>query len=132
MIEALRARIEREGLSNVETRLVGSADPGLAAGSLDRILVVNTWHHITARTDYAKKLLAGLGPGGRLLIVDFDMDSPVGPSTAMRLMPDTVLRELRAAGFATERLAESLSYQYAIVGRVPSLSDSRGGARAAP
>jgi predicted methyltransferase len=120
MIELVDARIERDGLDNVETRLVGPGDPGLGAGSVDRILVVNTWHHLTARTDYARKLLTALRPGGRLLIVDFQTSSPVGPPAAMRLTPDTVLRELRAAGLAAERLAESLPYQYAILGRVPS------------
>jgi len=121
MIELTRARIERDGLDNVETRLVAPEDPGLEPRSVDRILVVNTWHHLSARARYAKKLLGGLRPGGRVLIVDFDMDSPLGPRPAMRLTPDTVVRELRAAGFQTERLVESLPYQYAIAGRVPAL-----------
>ena len=94
-------------------------DPKLPDGALDLILTVNTWHHLTARARYAKKLLAALRPGGRVLIVDFDIDSPVGPRPAMRLTPDTILHELRAAGFQTERLVESLPYQYAIAGRTP-------------
>ena len=122
MIELTRARIEREGLHNVETRMVAPEDPGLEPRSVDRILVVNTWHHLTARAWYAKKLLAALRPGGRVLIVDFDIDSPVGPRPAMRLTPDTILHELRAAGFQTERLVESLPYQYAIAGRIPELN----------
>ena len=122
MIELTRARIERDGLDNFETRLVAPEDPRLEPRSVDRILVVNTWHHLSARARYAKKLLGALRPGGRLLIVDFDMDSPLGPARAMRLTPDTVVRELRAAGFQTERLVESLPYQYAIAGRIPALN----------
>ncbi|MGD8317255.1 MAG: methyltransferase domain-containing protein [Myxococcales bacterium] len=119
MIGLVRSRIEEEGLHLVEPRLVDAEDPGLSARSVDRILVVDTWHHITDRTAYARKLRAALRPGGLLLIVDFDMDSPVGPPAGKRLTPESVLRELRAAGFETERLGESLPYQYAIAGRVP-------------
>lgn len=119
MIALVRARVEEQGFGQVEPRLVAADDPGLAARSVDRILVVDTWHHITARRAYAEKLRAALRPGGLLLIVDFDMDSPVGPPAGKRLTPDSVLRELRAAGFETERLTESLPYQYAIAGRVP-------------
>lgn len=119
MIERVRARIEQEALDQVEPQRVAPDDPALATGSVDRILVVDTWHHITSRAVYAQKLRGALRRGGQLLIVDFEMDSPVGPPPTMRLTPDTVLRELRAAGFETERLAESLPYQYAIMGRVP-------------
>jgi predicted methyltransferase len=119
MIERVENRMEQEALDQVEPRLVDPDDPGLAARSVDRILVVDTWHHISSRTDYARKLRAALRPGAQLLIVDFDMDSPMGPPAHMRLAPDTVLHELKTAGFETERLAESLPYQYAIVGRVP-------------
>lgn len=117
MLELVEARIEREGLDNVELRLVLPDEPGLAPSSVDRILVVDTWHHITKRTTYARKLLAALRPGGLLLIVDFDMDSPTGPTRAMRLTPDTVLRELRAAGFTSQAVSESLPHQYVISAR---------------
>ncbi len=52
-----------------------------------------------------------------LLIVDFTMDAPMGPPVEKRLTVDTVVRELEAAGFATEVLEESLPYQYVVAGR---------------
>jgi predicted methyltransferase len=86
---------------------------------VDRILVVNTWHHISNRVSYAEKLLAALRPGGLLLIVDFTMDSPEGPPPRLRLTNDTVVRELETAGFTVDVVEESLPYQYVIGGRVP-------------
>ena len=118
-IDVMFARIEQEKLRNVRPDIVPPDDPTLTPRSVDRILVVNTWHHVSDRVAYAEKLLGGLRPGGLLLIVDFTMDSPVGPPPERRLTSDTVVRELEAAGFATEVVAESLPYQYVVAGRVP-------------
>jgi predicted methyltransferase len=118
-IDWLLARIEREELRNVQPAVVTPDDPALAAHSVDRILIVNTWHHISGRVDYAEKLVPPLRPGGLLLIVDFTMDSPEGPPPERRLTRNTVVAELEAAGFVVQILEESLPYHYVLVGRVP-------------
>src|SRR5688572_6871887 len=79
MVEFLQRRIEREQLGNVRPVLVAPDDPGLAPGSVARVLVVNTWHHIDARPSYAEKLRAALAPEGELWIVDFTLESRFGP-----------------------------------------------------
>lgn len=119
MIEAMNRRIERDALANVRAKQVLPGDPGLSPHSADRILIVNTWHHIRDRVAYARRLLSALRPGGRLLIVDFTMESPHGPPQEMRLTDDTVLGELGAAGFVVERLEEPLPYQYIVAGAAP-------------
>jgi len=119
MVDRLQGRIEREALRNVKPGMITADDPALAPRSVDRILIVNTWHHISNRVEYAKKLLAALGPGGLLLIVDFTLESPHGPPPQMRLTHDTVRRELEAAGFETELLEAPLPYQYVVGGRLP-------------
>jgi predicted methyltransferase len=121
MIDAMVARIEREELQNARPDLVAPDDPGLTPRSVDRVLVVNTWHHLSERVTYAEKLLAALRPGGLLLIVDFTMESPEGPPAQKRLTYDTVMGELEAAGFAAEVVEESLPYQYVVAGRVHNL-----------
>ncbi len=115
----LHTRIEKEGLRNVHPAVVTPDDPALAVHSVDRILVANTWHHISGRVDYAEKLLLSLRPGGLLLIVDFTMDSPEGPPTERRLSSNTVVSELEAAGFVVQILKESLPYHYVVAGQVP-------------
>ena len=119
MVDAMYEKIERDELRNVKPDMVLPDDPALTPRSVDRILVVNTWHHIRDRVSYGEKLREALGPGGLLLIIDFTMESPHGPPPQMRLTGDTVLGELQAAGFVPERLEESLPYQYAIAGRLP-------------
>ncbi len=119
MVETIDRRIERDSLRNVRTGVVEADDPALAPRSVDRILVVNTWHHIPERVEYAEKLRRALAPGGLLLIVDFTSESPHGPPSQMRLTDDTVRRELESAGFETELLDESLPDQYLVAGRLP-------------
>ncbi|MBT8454431.1 MAG: class I SAM-dependent methyltransferase [Deltaproteobacteria bacterium] len=119
MVDRIEARIDRDELPNVEPGVIGAADPGLAPRSVDRILIVNTWHHISNRLDYADKLRAALRPGGLVLIVDFTIESPHGPPPGMRLTHDTVVRELRAAGFEARLVEAPLPYQYLVAGRLP-------------
>ncbi|MBK8010973.1 MAG: class I SAM-dependent methyltransferase [Deltaproteobacteria bacterium] len=98
LVEYARARATRESLENVRVALIGTNDPGLAAASVDRILVVNTWHHIEHRAAYAEKLRAALKPGGALHIVDFTKASPDGPPVELRLEPRQVIEEVLGVG----------------------------------
>ena len=119
MVDRLEARIERDELRNVEPGVIDAAEPGLAPRSVDRILIVNTWHHISNRLEYAAKLRAALRPGGVVLIVDFTIESPHGPPPGMRLTHDTVAQELRAAGLEARLVEAPLPYQYLVAGRLP-------------
>lgn len=116
-VDLLEQRITEEGLDNVEARVVPPDDPELPPRSVDRILIVNTWHHISDRVQYAKKLRESLRRDGLLLIVDFTMQSPIGPPASKRLTRDTVVRELRDAGLVALVLEESLPHQYVVAGR---------------
>lgn len=118
-VHLLSDRIEVEGLPNVQPILVAPDDPALRAQSVDRILIANTWHHISGREAYAAKLLAALRPGGVLMIVDFRMDSPEGPPPNRRLTRDTVMGELGSVGFEVRVLEESLPYHYIVAGQAP-------------
>ena len=119
MIDAMNLRIERDDLRNVQPSLVAFDDPGLEPASVDRVLIVNTWHHISDRLSYARKLRAAMRPRSLLLIVDFTMESPLGPPPHKRLTYDTVMRELEAAGLSAELVKESLPHQYVVASRLP-------------
>src|SRR5690606_7854388 len=104
MVRWLDERAKREGLANLEARLGAPADPKLAPSSIDRVLVVDTWHHLEDRPAYAKKLAEALRPGGSVFVVDFTKASPHGPPPAMRLTPEEVSADLRAAGLEPKTL----------------------------
>jgi len=117
MVAYMEKRIARQRITGAEARAVAAGDPGLAADSVDRVLVVNTWHHLDGRVEYARKLHRALRPGGFVLVVDYTMETGRGPPPAARLTPDLVTDELTRAGFVAEVVEESLPDQYVVRGR---------------
>jgi ubiquinone/menaquinone biosynthesis C-methylase UbiE len=118
MVMYLKRRVKKERLGNVTVQKVAAAnDPGLADGSVDRLLVVNTWHHLPQRAQYAAAMNRALRPGGFVVVVDFTAESPEGPPAAARLSPATVIAELQAGGFSARTVAESLPLQYVVIGQ---------------
>jgi cyclopropane fatty-acyl-phospholipid synthase-like methyltransferase len=117
LVEHMAQRCSDNGLTNVSARVVAFDDPGLDSDSVDRVLIVNTWHHIGGREAYARKLAAALTTNGRVYVVDFTDESPHGPPRDHRLSAAEVRAELEAGGLATEVIDEDLPYQYVVVGR---------------
>ncbi len=117
MIRYLDQRAAKDGWPNVRATQVAFDDPGLPAGSVDRILVVDVWHHLSDRLAYAKKLAAALRPGGLIAIVDFEKAAKQGPPPEHRLEPKTISDELAAAGLTTSLATEQLPDQYVVIAR---------------
>ena len=114
MVRYLRERAHRENTPNVEARLGTTDDPKLAPASVDRILIVDTWHHVGNRVAYAKKLATALRPGGFVLVVDFTLDTTRGPPKPMRMPPEKVIEELTQAGLRATTVDVGLPDQYVI------------------
>jgi FkbM family methyltransferase len=119
MVSHLEHRIQENGWPNVEARRVAPDDPGLAPHGVDRILIVNTWHHISDREVYATKLREALRERGSVMVVDFTRESDMGPPPEHRLSQDEVVRELSAAGLQAHVLEETLPKQYVVLGTRP-------------
>jgi SAM-dependent methyltransferase len=117
MVKWIDERAKHENLANVQGLLGAKDDPKLPPGSVDRILVVDTWHHIDDRPDFAKKLAAALKPGGAVFIVDYTLESPHGPPQHARLAPEAVGRDLASAGLTIEVIQNAgLAHQYVVRG----------------
>ncbi len=117
MVRYMGERAAREGWANVEARKAKPDDPSIAPGSVDRILIVNTWHHIPDRDAYSRKLLLALKPRGAVFVVDYTLNSPHGPPRDHRLPADRVVDELSRGGFDASLREEDLPYQYVVVGK---------------
>jgi SAM-dependent methyltransferase len=119
MVRYMVERAAREHLSNVRPMLVSMDDPKLPTRGVDRILIVDTWHHIANREAYAAKLRDALRPGGKVFIVDFTRDAQHGPPAQHRLPAEKVVGELSAGGLSAGISSTSLPEQYVVVGSVP-------------
>jgi ubiquinone/menaquinone biosynthesis C-methylase UbiE len=114
MVNFVQERAKERGLTNVTAKVVASNDPALAPNSVSRILVVNTWHHIDARSAYARKLAQALAPAGEIWVVDFTKESDLGPPAPHRITAEKVLEELAQGGLRAEIVSEKLPKQYVV------------------
>ena len=105
--------------NRLETRLASPEDPMLADREVDDIMLANVYMYMHNRVSYLRKLKRALRPGGQVLIVDFKKgELPLGPPDDIKLAPETVVTELRRAGFRDITVdKELLDYQYVILVR---------------
>ena len=116
LVAHMKKRIHRQKLKATEARLIAMDDPQLAKGSMDRILIVDTWHHIGQRPAYSAKLKKALAPGGQVVIVDFEPGAKgPGPKQHHRLSSEQVIQELKKGGLKARAIRESLPYQYIVI-----------------
>ena len=116
LVDHMRERAAEAGWNNVTSRVVATDDPAFEPGSMDRILIVDVWHHISNRADYATKLRDALSPTGQVVVVDFTLDSPEGPPKQHRMAPEKVAAELEAGGLKAWVVeSEELPRQYVVM-----------------
>ena len=113
LVDHMNARSDKT--DNVQARLGKSDDPGLKPAEVDRILLVDTYHHINERTAYFGALRQTVKPGGHLIVVDFKPgDLPVGPPPGHKIPPEKVVAELKNAGWNLVAQPDVLPHQYVL------------------
>ena len=117
MVRYLTERARREGLANLRAVATPPDSPRLAKASVDRVLVVDVWHHLGDRVAYARQLAEALRPGGLIAVVDFKLDAKLGPPRQHRLAPEAIAADLRAAGLTAQVSAIELPEQYIVIAR---------------
>ena len=118
MLQAIRRRVQREGLRNVTTVLGKGSSPNLPPGVLDAVLVVDAYPEVEVpdRVTFLKNLALGLKPNGRIGIVNYKLGGggPGPDNPGLRLPRATVERDAEAAGLKV-KAAGNLPYQYLLV-----------------
>lgn len=133
LLELLRERVAAAGLANVEVTKVERDDPKLAPGGVDTILMVDTLHYIQDRPGYARKLAAGLAPGGRVVIIDFlpkpIEERPWGPPPEQEMPRAEVDAAMAAAGLTPAAVHDFLTEQFFVEYRAAAPADRRTGSQ---
>lgn len=126
--EYIKDKRDSLGISpdKIALRKVEYDDPLLGEGEVDKVVIVNTYHHIEDRKSYFAKVKNGLKEDGELVVIDFiKKDIPYGPPVKMKLSADEVVEELKEAGYTLiEVNDELLKYQYII--RAKKIITDRG------
>ncbi|MFN8626195.1 MAG: methyltransferase domain-containing protein [Candidatus Binatia bacterium] len=112
MVEYVTERAKRDGLANIDGVLASPDDPHIPA-PVDLIVVVDTYHHLTDRSAYFRRLRRALRPAGRIAIIDFKPESKMGPIEKVALAQ--VIRELAEAGYALVEQPTMLPEQYFLI-----------------
>ena len=115
MIEAIRRRVGREGLQNVQTRLGVGSDPNLPAAGLDAIVVVDAYQEVEDRVTFLQNLARALKPNGLIGVVNWKPGrGGPGPAENVRVDKGSVTADVRAAKLRIVD-EETLPYQYMLV-----------------
>jgi ubiquinone/menaquinone biosynthesis C-methylase UbiE len=114
VVEALALRFPPES-TNVEVVRAKFEDPMLPDGSLDVILIVNTYHHIEDRPAYFRRLRRDLRPGGRVAVIDPNQDLhgilALTLDEGHKSSAPVVEEEMREAGYRVEARHDFLPVQ---------------------
>jgi SAM-dependent methyltransferase len=115
MIEAIRRRVSREGLQNVQTRIGSGSNPNLPVKTFDAVLVVDAYQEIDDRVAFLRNLARALKPAGRIGIANWKPGAG-GPGPESNERVERAVAEADAAAAGLRILSsENLPYQYLLV-----------------
>jgi predicted methyltransferase len=119
MLEAIRRRVSREGLQNVQAVFGTSTEPNLPKGALDAILMVDVYSEVEQPVAFLRTLAVALKPNGRIGIVNYKPgQGGPGPSSNANegIRVDSTVVETDATAAGLRVLArENLPFQYLLV-----------------
>lgn len=103
-LDKLKTRAASEGVANIDIILSEVADPKLPSAALDAVLIRNAYHEMTEHRSILKGVMAGLKPGGVLVVIEGILDNLLTASREQQvkeheIAPDIVAAELKEAGF---------------------------------
>ncbi len=118
MVQHLAERAKANGIANLRTIIATEMSPNLPE-RVDLVFLLNVYHHISERPAYFKRLRSSMKPGGRVAIVDFRPELPVGAPKHFRLSAERIRAEMTAAGYAPVESHDFLPYQNFLVFQLP-------------
>jgi len=114
-LSALRARTKLEKIINIETILadVEKRTP-LSSNSVDLVLMTDLLFECEDKKMVLEEGKRVLKPRGRILIVDWKLNAPLGPEKG-RVSPDEVKKIAEEAGLKPEKEFEAGIYHWGLI-----------------
>ena len=103
ILDGLRQRVSKAGLTNVEVIAGAADDPHLPSHGLDGAIILNAYHEMPSGVAVLRHVFDALKPGGRLVVCE-PMPDKANQSRAAQMKdhvldPALILEDLRTAGF---------------------------------
>jgi SAM-dependent methyltransferase len=116
MLKVIRARAEREGVTNVVTIRSTIDDPKLPAASVDLLLMVDVYHELANPYEVMQKIVAALKGGGRVAFVEYRKEDPaIMIKEVHKMSVQQLVREMQAVGLKHVKTIETLPIQHLVV-----------------
>jgi ubiquinone/menaquinone biosynthesis C-methylase UbiE len=112
VLDVLRRRLKRSGVRNVTPVLSRDDDPMLPHGRCDIAVIINVYHHMHDRVAFLRRLVSRLPRGARVINVDWNEDTELGPPPRRRVPRARFLRDARRAGLRLVADRAVLPHQY--------------------
>ncbi len=114
LIAFMNKLISKKNLNNTVAEIIPTDDPKLQGKEINKVLFVNTWHHVKKPVEYAVKVRDSLVKSGIVFLVEPDpkVKSDFGPKH--KIDPEVFLAQWKAAGYSCHLHDEKLPYQYVI------------------
>ena len=113
MLTLLRARAEKENITNIQLVLGTVIDPRLPANQVDLILCVDVYHEFSHPERMLRKMRDSLSPCGHVVLVEFRAEDPLVPIKELHKMSRAqIMKELLTNGFRLAREFNDLPWQH--------------------
>ena len=113
MLAMLRERAAKAGVKNIETVLADEADPKLAEGSVDLVLMVDVYHELSKPAEALEHVRKSLKAHGRVALVEFRGEDDNVPIKPLHKMTKAQIRkEWEANGFQVVEEFDRLPWQH--------------------
>ena len=118
MVSMLERFVKRLKLENIEPRLGGEKDVGLAPESVDLAIMVDVYHELTHPHEVLASILRALKPGGQVVFVEYKAEDPNVPIKPLHKMSEAqIRREAEQHALRWERTERGLPWQHVVVFR---------------
>lgn len=120
MLDIVAGRTKSAGIQNVEPVLATETDPGLPAGAVDLVLMVDAYHEFSHPREVMTGIVGGLKSGGRVVLIEYRGEDPAVPILGLHKMTEAqARREMAAVGLEWVETKAVLPQQHFMIFRKP-------------
>ena len=125
MLRQARDEVAEQGIGNVVFHESDARDLSrLVAGTVDLVVIANTFHGVPDKAGLATAVRQVLKPRGRFVVINWlalpreetvVLGKPRGPRTEMRMTPESVQESVQSAGFEKLEIVDLPPFHYGII-----------------